>query len=195
MVMLISVFKKPLNSVIKFCSTRYSQAYALPTQGLINWPWDDIIHPAVGIKLSYIYKRHYCARDVTCCYRKGEPALFCPAELTSPSNIFSSGCQRSLPKVPTSRRRLSRLLWGRKGDDEHWTKLGTTVHILVFTQTCSPFIGLALNSVYGFCMGTMAELQFLLDIRPQALPLQVSLSRLMNASFRKSISAASYKGH
>lgn len=94
MAMSISVFKKPLNPVIKFCSTRYSQAYALPTQGLINWPWDDIIHPAVGIKLSYTHK------GIT------EPQISAPAaakeSLLFPSSVqvLSPGSQKPLPQVP-----------------------------------------------------------------------------------------------
>lgn len=131
------------------------------------------------------------ARSRTCSF------LPCWAHQSFPNDmqVFSSGCQQPLPKVPTSRMRLNRLPWGRKGDDEHWTKLGATVHVLVFTQTCSTSTDLALSSVDGFCTGNVAGLQFMLDIRPRALPLQSSLSRLMNASFRKSISAASYKGH
>lgn len=108
MAMLISGYKKPLNPVIKFCSTGYSQAYALPTQGLINWPWDDIIHPAVGIKLSYIHK------GIT------EPQISPPAaekeKLLFPSTVqvLSSGSQKPLPKAPISKMMLTRPPQGRE---------------------------------------------------------------------------------
>lgn len=136
---------------------------------------------------------HDRAQDTTSCCRKR--ALSCPARHT-PSTVqaLPSVCQQPLPRFLTFRMRLNWISWGRKGGDECWMKPGAAADILIFTETCSPFLGLVLSCV-SVLHGEHSRPPFVLDKKAHALLLQVSLSRLMNASFRKSISAASYKGH